>query len=149
MKISLLALSVLFAPLAQAEDYKAQVITALLEKAPALTLVDAHTGKNSEHTLPGLLGRLLARGVYAQEGEVTNINTVSADCQILPSDGMVGYTNYDCALTIRNGDYEGTKNGYKSLDTYTNYNFRFKAGRVVRPGAKLEVLSKQVELLQD
>jgi hypothetical protein len=141
--LSLIALASLFSSAAKADDMTANVLSLLIQNAAKIKLVDSD-GKKVNKSFYEILGRALAVNNLVNEGEATTINSVSAFCEIMDDGMRVGYTNYDCTLSINNGDYVRTKNGYKGPSTESSYRFNFKAGRVVVPGAKLELLGDEL-----
>lgn len=141
--LSLIALASLFSSAAKADDMTANVLSLLIENATKIKLVDSQ-GKKVNLLFYDLLGQALAVNNLVKEGETASINSVSAFCEILDDGLRLGYTNYACTLSIKNGDYVRTKNGYQGPETEGSYLFKFKAGRVVAPGAKLELLGDQL-----
>lgn len=141
--LSLIAIASLFSSAAKADDMTANVLSLLIQNASQIKLVDSQ-GKKVNKSFYEILGRALAVNNLVKEGEATTINSVSAFCEIMDDGMLVGYTNYDCTLSINNGDYVRTKNGYKGPETESSYIFNFKAGRVVVPGAKLELLGNEL-----
>lgn len=137
--VSLIALASLFSSAAKADDMTANVLSLLIENAAKIKLVDSQ-GKKVNKSFYEILGQALAVNNLVNVGEATTINSVSAFCEILDDGISLGYTNYACTLSINNGDYVRTKSGYQGPETESSYLFKFKAGRVVAPGAKLELL---------
>lgn len=141
---SLIALFSLLAPAAKADDMTANVLSLLIQNAAKIQLVDAE-GKKVNRPFYEILGSALAVNNLVPAGEATTINSVSAFCEIMDDGNMpVGYAVYNCTLSINNGDYVRTEDGYQGPELESSYIFNFKAGRVVAPGAKLELLGNEL-----
>lgn len=118
-----------------------EMLSALIANSASIQLQD------TKENIADILGNALAVDIMAprqEKKESAVLNSVSGRCNATDV-GKFGVVYYDCSLTILDGDYKVTPNGYEGPELESSTTFLFQGTKKL-DGGKFRLEGKKVRI---